>query len=168
MAAKLFVSSSTIDADLFLVFRLFTPDMLEVTFQGANDPRTPIAQGWLRASHRKLDPIQSTPYRPYHTHDEIQPLEPGVPVELDIEIWPTCIIVPAGYRIGLSIRGKDYEVARKTGFKLAHFSNEMLGCGPLVHADYRHRETEILSGHTTLHFDPEHIPYVLLPVIPAK
>jgi hypothetical protein len=29
-------------------------------------------------------------------------------VELDIEIWPTSIVVPKGHRIGLSIRGKDY------------------------------------------------------------
>ncbi len=55
LAAKLFVSSSTTDADLFLVFRVFTPDLREVTFMGAIDPHTPIAQGWLRASHRKLD-----------------------------------------------------------------------------------------------------------------
>ena len=75
--AKLFVSSSTTDADLFLVLRVFDPDGKEVTFQGAIDPHTPIAQGWLRASHRKLDPELSTPYRPYHTHDEKQPLTPG-------------------------------------------------------------------------------------------
>ena len=64
------------DADLFLVFRVFTPDLREVVFMGAIDPHTPIAQGWLRASHRKLDPKLSTPYRPYHTHDERQPLAP--------------------------------------------------------------------------------------------
>ncbi len=57
-------------------------------------------QGWLRASHRKLDKKLSTPYRPYHTHDEKQPLKQGEVVELDIEIWPTSIVVPAGYRIG--------------------------------------------------------------------
>ena len=34
---------------------------------------------------------------------------PGEPVELDIEIWPTSIVVPTGYRLGLSVRGKDYE-----------------------------------------------------------
>ena len=34
---------------------------------------------------------------------------PNEPVELDVEIWPTCIVVPPGYRIGLSVRGKDYE-----------------------------------------------------------
>src|SRR5437773_2086691 len=61
LAAKLFVSSSTPDADLFLVFRVFTPDLREVVFQGAIDPHTPIAQGWLRASHRKLDAELSTP-----------------------------------------------------------------------------------------------------------
>lgn len=67
LAVRLFVSSSTPDADLFLVFRVFTPDMREVVFMGAIDPHTPIAQGWLRASHRKLDPQRSTDYRPYHT-----------------------------------------------------------------------------------------------------
>ena len=75
--AKLFVSSSTSDADLFLVLRVFAPDLKEVAFQGAIDPHTPVAQGWLRASHRKLDPKLSLPYRPYHTHDEKQPLDAG-------------------------------------------------------------------------------------------
>ena len=55
-AAKLYVSSTTADADLFLIFRVFDPDGEEVTFQGALDPHTPVAHGWLRASHRKLDP----------------------------------------------------------------------------------------------------------------
>src|SRR5215470_5717338 len=89
VAAKLFISSSTTDADLFLVLRVFAPDGNEVVFQGAQDPHTPVGQGWLRASHRKLDPALTLPYRPYHTHDEPWPLAPGTPVELDIEIWPT-------------------------------------------------------------------------------
>ena len=84
-AAKLFVSSSTGDADLFLVIQVFDPDGKEVVFHGALDPHTPIAQGWLRASHRKLDPHLSRPYRPYHTHDELWPLAPGEVVELDVE-----------------------------------------------------------------------------------
>jgi predicted acyl esterase len=87
---------------------VFAPDMKEVTFVGAIDPHTPIAQGWLRASHRKLDRALTLPYRPYHTHDEKQPLTAGEIVELDIEIWPTSIVVPAGYRIALSVRGRDY------------------------------------------------------------
>ena len=55
-------------------------------------------------------PTQSLPYRPWHTHDEEWPLKPGEPVELDIEIWPTSIVVPPGYRLALTVRGKDYEV----------------------------------------------------------
>jgi predicted acyl esterase len=168
MAAKLFVSSSTSDADLFLVFRVFTPDLREITFQGAIDPHTPIAQGWLRASHRKLDPVLTEPYRPYHTHDEIQPLKPGSPVELDVEIWPTCIVVPAGYRVALSVRGKDYEYAKSTGLKLSNFKNELLGCGSFLHNDPRDRPPQIFGGRTTLHIDPEHTPYLLVPVIPPK
>src|SRR3989449_5916488 len=39
-------------------------------FQGALDPHTPVGQGWLRASHRKLDAELSRPYRPWHAHDE--------------------------------------------------------------------------------------------------
>ena len=66
-------------------------------------------EGYLRASHRKLDRALSTEYRPYHTHDEIQPLTPGEIYELDIEIRPTSIVVPAGYRVALTVRGKDYE-----------------------------------------------------------
>ena len=54
-AAKLFISASTEDADIFLILRVFTPDLKEVTFSRSNNPHTPMAHGWLRASHRKLD-----------------------------------------------------------------------------------------------------------------
>src|SRR4029077_19859787 len=91
VAAKLWGSSETTDADLFLALRLFDPQGKEVVFIGSNDPRTPIGLGWLRASHRKLDRERTLPYRPWHTHDEEWPLTPGAPVELDIEIWPTSI-----------------------------------------------------------------------------
>ena len=56
VAAKLFVSSDSSDADLFLVLRVLDPAGKEVVFIGSNDPRTPVGLGWLRASHRKLDP----------------------------------------------------------------------------------------------------------------
>jgi predicted acyl esterase len=168
LAARLFVSSSTRDADLFLVFRVFTPDLREVTFMGAIDPHTPIAQGWLRASHRKLDPKLSTEYRPYHTHDQEQPLKSGEIVQLDIEIWPTSIVVPAGHRVALSVRGRDYEWQKTTGAKLSNFKNELTGCGPFLHDDPRDRPMEIFGGKVTLHFGPQHAAYLLLPVIPAK
>jgi hypothetical protein len=166
LAAKLHVSSSTSDADLFLVFRVFTPDLKEVTFMGAIDPHTPIAQGWLRASHRRLDPKLSTPYRPYHTHDRGQPLKPGQVVELDVELWPTSIVVPKGHRIALTVRGKDYEWQKSTGARLSNFKNELLGCGPFLHDDPRDRPMKLFGGKVTLHAGPKHPSYILVPVIP--
>jgi len=162
LAARLTISSTTSDADLFLVFRVFTPDLREVTFMGAIDPHTPVAQGWLRASHRKLDPILSASYRPYHIHDEKQPLKPGEPVAVNVELWPTSIVVPAGYRVALTVRGKDYEWQASTGARLSNFKNELRGCGPFLHNDPRDRPAAIFGGTTTLHLKDS---YVLIPVI---
>ncbi len=164
IAAKLFVSSSTSDADLFLILRVFAPDGTEVTFQGAQDPHTPIAQGWLRASHRKLDPERSLPYRPYHTHDRAQPLTPGEPVELDIEIWPTCIVVPAGYQVALTIRGKDYEFGGAPVIA-PHIPYPLRGVGPFIHNDPRNRPAATFSGKNTLHFAGDRQSWILLPLI---
>ena len=166
-AARLFVSSSTRDADIFLVVRAFAPDLRELVFQGAIDPHTPIAQGWLRASHRKLDAGLSRPYRPYHTHDEPRPLAPGEVAELDVEIWPTSVVLPAGYRIGLTVRGKDYEYAGASGGRLSNFKNELRGCGPFLHDDPHDRPAAVFGGTTSLHFGPGRRPYLLLPIVPT-
>jgi len=165
-AVKLFVSSSTPDADIFVILRVFSPDLSEVVFQGAIDPHTPIAQGWLRASHRKLDARLSTSYRPYHTHDKKQPLGSGEVVELDIEIWPTSIVVPEGYRIGLSVRGKDYEYPGASGGRLSNFKNELKGCGPFLHDDPLDRPPTVFAGTTNLHFGGAYEPHLFLPIIP--
>ena len=125
---------------------MFTPDLKEVVFQGALDPHTPVAQGWLRASHRKLDEKLSEPYRPYHTHDEKQPLTPGEVVELDIEIWPTSIVVPAGYRLGLSLRGRDYVYPGGAGQGLATMKNPFTGVGPFLHNDPNDRPPAVFGG----------------------
>ena len=117
------------------MLRVFDPDGDEVVFQGAVDPHTPIGHGWLRASHRELDQALSEPWRPYHTHTNPQPFTPGEIYRLDMEIWPTSIIVPAGYRIGLTIRGTDYEYEGPAA-QLSHFKGSKLrGVGIYTHAD---------------------------------
>ena len=165
MAAKLWVSSDTVDADLFLVLRVLDPAGKEVVFIGSNDPRVPVGLGWLRASHRKLDPQRTRAYRPWHTHDEEWPLTPGEPVELDIEIWPTSIVVPIGYRIALTVRGKDYEYDGSDA-GLANAPYPMKGVGPFTHADPHDRPAAIFACRNTLHFGAGKMPYLLLPVIP--
>jgi predicted acyl esterase len=168
MASKLFVSSETEDTDLFLVVRVFKPDMKEVTFHGAVDPNKPVGLGWLRASQRKLDEKRSLPFRPYHTHDEIQPLTPGEAVELDIEIWPTCIVIPAGYRIGLSVRGKDYKFPGGSASGLKNLPLRFTGVGPYRHVEPVNRPADVFGGEVTLHFGAGQQSYLLLPVIPQK
>lgn len=170
VAAKLFVSSSTADADLFLVLRLFDPSGSEVVFQGMLDPHTPLALGWLRASQRKLDPALSTEYRPYHAHDEDQPLTPGEVYEVDVEIWPTSIVVPAGYRLGLTIRGSDYEYdgpLDKSRSRLGKtFKNEMRGVGPYLHDDARDRKPGVFDGVQTVYTGGPRRSSLLVPIIP--
>lgn len=168
VAVKLFVSSETEDADLFLVLRIFNPEMREMTFQGSNDPHTPIGQGWLRASHRKLDPERTLVYRPYHTHDEKQPLKPGEVYELDVEIWPTSIILPKGYRIGLSVRGKDYVYPGFEHPPMPVSGRIYFGVGPFRHDHKKDRPLSVYGGKVTLHVGPKRPAYLLLPIIPGK
>jgi uncharacterized protein len=167
-AVKLFVSSSTTDADLFVVLRAFDPAGEEVTFQGAIDPHTPVAQGWLRASQRKLDPVLSTDYRPYHSHDESQPLTPGEVYELDVEIWPTSVVLPAGYRLALTVRGSDYECPAADGDRISTFRNELRGSGPFLHDDPADRPPDIYGGTVALHAGGSSPAHLLLPVVPER
>ncbi|MEK7946734.1 CocE/NonD family hydrolase [Pigmentiphaga sp. YJ18] len=150
---RIWVSSSTRDVDLFAVLRLFDPDGKEIVFDGAHEP-TPLTRGWLRASHRKVDEKMSMPNRIFHTHDEIQKIEPGTAYPLDLEIWPTSIVIPRGYRLRLTIQGKDFEFE---GIK-----------GRLTHTDPTDRGGEDFQGRTTLYSGPEQASYLTLPIIPAR
>jgi predicted acyl esterase len=166
-ALKLFISSATSNADIFAVLSVYDPEGKEVVFQGALDPHTPVGQGWLRASHRKLDPTMALPYRPYHTHDEDQPLKAGEVYELDVEIWPTCIVVPKGYRVVLTVRGRDYVYAGEAA-TLSNMKNPMRGCGPFEHDDPTDRPPAVFDTEVTLHVGATRQASVLLPIIPQK
>ena len=74
------VSSTAPDTDFQVTMTEIRPDGQEMFVQ----------QGWLRASHRLEDPELSNPLRPYQTHTlaDVQPLVPGTPTELRIEIFP--------------------------------------------------------------------------------
>ena len=167
IAAQLRISSETSDADIFLALRVFDDKGVEVSFIGSNDPRTPVALGWLRASHRKTDPAKSLPYRPWHTHDEKQLLTPLQPVDLDIEIWPTSIVIPVGYSFVLNVRGKDYRYDDK-GVTLPFDNQVMYGVGPFTHENPIDRPVEIFHTNNTLHWDQGFSPSLLLPIIPHQ
>ena len=168
LAATIYVSSTTTDADLFLIVQLFDPDGDEVTFEGSTDPNTPIANGWLRASHRALDPARTRPWRPFHSHGRAEPLEPGVVYELAIEIVPTCIVVPPGYRVALWVRGRDYEYRGPLDEYGQTFYYATRGTGGMTHADPDDRPFEIFGGRVTVHIGPDYPSHLLIPVIPPR
>ncbi|MCO5066742.1 MAG: CocE/NonD family hydrolase [Rhizobiaceae bacterium] len=161
LQAKVFISSKTPDADLFLVLHVFDPDGTEVLFQGANEPKAPVAQGWLRASHRKLDPAKSRPWMPYHPHEVAEPLVPDEIYELDVEIWPTCIVIPAGYTIGFSVQGVDFDHGLPG--LVSHYGKQMRGCAFFTHTG---RPEGVYGKAVTVHSGPDHPSYVVLPIIP--
>ena len=100
-------------------------------------------------------------------HDEVQPLTPGEIVTLDVEILPTSVVVPAGYRLVLTISGRDYEFAGETGARLSSFKNELRGCGPFLHDDPQDRRAA-LDARIMLHVSREHPAYLLLPLVPPR
>ena len=165
-AAKLFIASSTSDADVFVTLRVIDPQGVDVTFVSGLDPNGVVAAGWLRASHRALDPDRSLPHRPWHPHDREDPLAPGEVVELDIEIWPTSVIVPAGYRIAVTVSGRDFELPGDGPWP-AVYGVTMRGNGMFVHNDETDRPREVFGGTTTLISGGPQPSYLLLPVIPG-
>lgn len=152
VVANLTISSTTADADLFAVLRVFDTEGEEVLFEGAVDPQVPCSQGWLRASHRKLDDKRSSAMQPVHAHDELWPLTPGEKVDVVVEIWPTSLVVPSGYRIALTIRGTDFDHGRG-GPKLGAYPHPMVGSGPFLHTEPSDRAHPDFAGRTTLHLD---------------
>jgi predicted acyl esterase len=70
-----------------------------------------LTQGWLRASHRALDPARSRPWRPYHPHDRTEPLVPGEPAWFEIAIVPTAQRFKPGQRLRLLLTSDDEGIA---------------------------------------------------------
>jgi uncharacterized protein len=146
LAAVLWVSSSSEDMDLFLTLRNFAPDGSEIMETGQQGLPVPVAKGWLRVSHRELDPDLSLPYRPYHRHVRRLYLTPGEIVRVEVEIWPTSMVFKKGHRIRLDIQPRD-------GIGSAHYLH--------YHADYN-------FGINTVYAGGEMDSHLLLPIIPAS
>jgi predicted acyl esterase len=144
LAASFWVSSATEDMDLFLTLRNFDAEGSEVLETGQQGTPVPVAKGWLRVSHRELDPEMSLPYRPYHKHQRRLFLKPGEIVKVDVEIWPTSMVFKKGHRIRLDIQPRD-------------------GVGS---QSYMHYHADYNTGTNTIYAGGQRESYLLLPIIP--
>ena len=152
VAAKLWVSSETTDADLFLVLRLFDPAGKEVTFIGSNDPRMPVGLGWLRASHRKLDPekVAAVPALAHARrgmaadarragrarHRDLADLDRGA-----------ARLSARAHRARQGLRSRRHATRR-----CRNAPYPMKGVGPFLHIDPDDRPAAIFACRNTLHF----------------
>jgi predicted acyl esterase len=109
MRLKLWVSTPDAeDLDLFITVSKIDKAGREIHFSGYNGyARDCAAKGWLRASHRELDPALSTPLRPWHTHRREEPITPGEIAPVEIEILPSSTLFEAGTTLRLDIQGHD-------------------------------------------------------------
>ena len=143
MALRVWLSTErSTDADVFVIVRKRDAQGEEILFPfNALFHDGPVALGWLRASHRALDAARSTMLMPYHSHTAEEPLVPGVPVPLDIEIWASGTIFHAGEQLVVTLQGRDY-IKRPPA----------AGVPPLqiLHEDLRN------DGAWTVHGGPEH------------
>jgi putative CocE/NonD family hydrolase len=106
----LFASSSGADTDFFVKLSDQFPQSAEDRAKTLNPGFELVTRGWLRASHRALDPERSTDMVPYHTHCNPQPLTRGEVYPFEISLEPQAYLFKAGHRIRLEIANGDSQV----------------------------------------------------------
>ncbi|KAJ5669245.1 Alpha/Beta hydrolase protein [Penicillium macrosclerotiorum] len=153
-SARLFVSSSTSDAD-FVVTLWAVDEKGHVVPLGSKHQPEPIAKGFLRASHRKTDEAKSLPERPWHTHTKADnaPLCPGEIVPIDVEIYPAAAKIRKGWKLRVDITPSE-EQPDIEGY-----------INPDMRITYGETHKE---GTNRLHVGGKWVSYVACPVVPCK
>jgi hypothetical protein len=138
------------DADLFIAVQKLDMDKQPVGFTFyAFYENGPVALGWLRVSHRALDPDRSTPWQPVHPHDREQPVPEAEAVPVEIEIWPSSTLFRTGETLRVLIQGSDIYKDALPNLPFA-----------------RHEETRNEGTHI-IHTGGKYDSCLLVPVIPS-
>ncbi|TLS27675.1 hypothetical protein PpBr36_05022 [Pyricularia pennisetigena] len=141
------------DIDLFLTLRYIGPDDKEVFYTGTAGDPVPLCKGWLRVSLRKVNESHRKhrtylPHRDY-TSTDVLPVIPGEVYTVDIEIWPTNVVVEKAGRVVLEVASGDTQ-----------------GSGIFLHDDPVDRAVGKLQGVNNINFGEGLDNYLVLPVIP--
>lgn len=97
----LFASTDQDDLDVIVKLHVVPGD------GPAAGPVRTVGQGWLRGSHRELDPSMSRPLHPFHPHRDPKPLQAGHTYELRVPLTPTAFVVSAGERLMIELSNAD-------------------------------------------------------------
>jgi predicted acyl esterase len=136
MSVTLFASSSQIDTLWFVNVLDLAPDGRAM----------PLSRGMLRASFRECDEARSKPGQPWHPFTRMQPLQPGVVTEFQIELRPLFHTFKRGHRLQLTIASEDIQ-----------FSNPL-----------RQIEVQLLPWpvENSVHHSARYPSHLILPVLP--
>ncbi|KAF7552183.1 hypothetical protein G7Z17_g4507 [Cylindrodendrum hubeiense] len=142
------------DIDLFVTLRKLDHNGKEVFYTGTMGDPVPLVKGWLRASLRKVDtsnPLHRDflPHRNYFS-TEVQPVEENQKYELDVEIWPTNVVLEPEETLVLEIAGHDTQ-----------------GVGKFSHEHPDDRKQEVFDGQNTIYVGGQSS-WLILPVIPSR
>jgi len=91
------------DIDIFCTVSKRTARGYPVITSSIRAPVPYWANGIMRVSHRELDSNKSTPYEPFHTHENEQLLQKGEIVSVEIGLTPLVMKFRAGEQLVLSI-----------------------------------------------------------------
>jgi putative CocE/NonD family hydrolase len=95
-----YLSSTRSDADLIVRLTHVPPP-------GTGQRPAIVTKGWLRASHRALDPDLSGPREPILSHTRIEPLPIGEIVELRVPLMHAAYDIAEGSRLRIEVANGD-------------------------------------------------------------
>ena len=140
-------SSTNTDTD-FVVKVSDQHPQSEVDRKSALQPLSQVvSKGWMRASHREKDTGKSTKMRPFYTHRDPQPIEPGKIYTFEIEVMPCAHRFKKGHRIRLEILNGD---------------------SPLTDSLFTHQYLYYKVGTDTFWHNAEYASCLKLPVLTAE
>lgn len=143
------------DIDLFLTLRYISPTGEEVHYTGTAGDPVPLTKGWLRVSLRKVNSSHPRhrewfPHRDYFSSD-VQPVIPGDVYPVDVEVWPTNVVVEKGGKIVFEVSSGDTQ-----------------GSGIFLHDHPEDRSETKFAGLNHISFSQKYLNWVTLPIIPPK
>lgn len=143
------------DIDIFLTLRHLSSSGKEIFYTGTAGDPVPITKGWLRVSLRKVaeNHPKNRPYLPQREYlsTDVQPVLADTVYDVDVEIWPTNVVVEKGGKIVFEVSSGDTQ-----------------GSGIFSHDSEIDRPRERFAGVNSICFGEGRENYVVLPVIPSK
>lgn len=126
----------------------------QVFYTGANGQAEPIVRGFLRVSQRCRDHgsdiAKKFPFIPFHTHKskDVLPVVLNEVYTVDVELWPTSVVIERGEVLELTVSAQDIEQR-----------------GQYTHDHPDDRAVQTFQGFNIIHIGAERDNFLTLPIV---